>query len=551
MNAKSSKGLWEFRSAKAPSAFDRFVLLILTMAGIISILNFANWWFIGDHVGNVSMFIILSTFIWYAIGRNILIWVNYLRIKKPLSIPVPQADMSVAIFTTCAPGEPLSMFDNTLAALANVTYPHTTYLLDGTKDPAYRAMAEKHGAIWLDMTGVGGAKAGKINNALGRTTEDCILVLDPDHIVFPNFLDQTLGFFEDEKVGFVQVSQGYYNQYRSFTAAGAAEQTYTFYGPTQMGMYGHGSAVAIGANCTFRRKALESIGGHAEGLAEDLLTSIRIHAAGWQSVYNPVIVSRGLVPEDFGSFCKQQLKWSRGVFEVLFDELPKVFTRLTFWQKLTYSAIGTYYLVGTTTLFFILVPVLYFFTGILPARMNFADFLVKGSLIVIIAALIYAYAQRFLCDPSERGFHWRGMILKYSSWPVFFFGFVLSLVRSDIPYIPTSKRAVVGLFSPFARPLVLYCIIFIIMVTMVYIDRRYFVPESELMFSAQKTWGMIGFALIAFIQSMGGIFAAIQSMNLKDEDPWTKVNVNKIIVSKNKISKHEDSHSSRWVRHTA
>ena len=89
------------------------------------------------------------------------------------------------------------------------------------------------------------------------------------------------------------------------------------------------------------------------------------------------------------------------------------------------------------------------------------------------------------------------------------------------------------------------------MVTMVYIDRRYFVPESELMFSAQKTWGMIGFALIAFIQSMGGIFAAIQSMNLKDEDPWTKVNVNKIIVSKNKISKHEDSHSSRWVRHTA
>ncbi len=110
----------------------------------------------------------------------------------------------------------------------------------------------------------------------------------------------------------MQVSQGYYNQYRSFTARAAAEQTYTFYGPTQMGMNGYNCSVAIGANCTFRRKALESAGGHGIGLAEDLVTSIRIHAAGWKSVYHPVMVARGLVPEDFGSFCKQQLKWARG-----------------------------------------------------------------------------------------------------------------------------------------------------------------------------------------------------------------------------------------------
>ncbi len=536
MKKGNSKNLWEFREARAIRRTDRFILFVLTVAGIISILNFMDWWFQAGHIGNLILFVILSAFFWYGVGRNILIWVNYLRIKKPDNVPVPTEGLSVAIFTTCAPGEPLSMFENTLAALTNVTYPHNTYLLDGTQDPAYRALAEKHGAIWLDMTGVQGAKAGKINNALQRTTEDFILVLDPDHIVFPNFLDQTLGFFQDEKIGFVQVSQGYYNQYRSFTAAGAAEQTYTFYGPTQMGMYGHGCAVAIGANCTFRRKALESIGGHAEGLAEDLLTSIRIHAAGWESVYNPVIVSRGLVPEDFGSFCKQQLKWSRGVFEVLFDELPKLFTRLSFWQKISYTAIGTYYFVGTTTFFFILVPLLYFFTGILPARMNFAEFLVKGSLIVIIASFIYAYAQNFLCHPeTERGFHWKGMVLKYSCWPVFFFGFMLAVLRRDIPYIPTAKKAVIGFFTPFARPLVVYCILFIMMVIVVYVDRRYFVPESELIFSAQKTWGMIGFSFIAFIQSVGGILAAVESMKLAEEDPWEQINIHNIIIKQHKL----------------
>jgi cellulose synthase (UDP-forming) len=329
----------------------------------------------------------------------------------------------------------------------------------------------------------------------------------------------------------VQVSQAYYNQYRSFTAKGAAEQTYTFYGPTQMGLFGYGCAVAIGANCTFRRKALESIGGHAVGLAEDLMTSIRIHAKGWKSIYNPVIVSRGLVPEDLGSFCKQQLKWARGVFEVSFIELPKLFKHLTFWQKISYLSIGTYYLVGITTFFFIMLPFLYFLTGILPAKMSFADFLIRGSYIVIIAALIYFYVQRFLCDPvTERGFHWRGMLLKYACWPVFMLGFLLSIVNVDIPYIPTAKKAAIGSITPFARPLGIYCILFLITIVAIFINRRLFVPESELIFTSEKTWGMVGFSFIAFIMSVGGILVAFESKRIKEEDPWDKIELSNIKV---------------------
>jgi cellulose synthase (UDP-forming) len=308
MKRKLSKDLWRHREASSVRAREKFILLILVLAGVISIFQFADWWFHKEHIGNTWFFILLSLFFWYGISRLILIWVNYLRIRKPLPVAAPDG-LSVAIFTTSSPGEPLSMFQKTLEACRNITYPHTTYLLDDTQDPEFRKVAEKYGAVWLELVGLPGAKAGKVNKALQLTHEDFILILDPDHIPFPEFLDHTLGFFKDERVGFVQVSQAYYNQYRSFTAKGAAEQTYTFYGPTQMGLYGMGSAVAIGANCTFRRIALESIGGHGIGLAEDLITSIRLHAAGWKSTYNPVVVSRGLVPEDFGSFCKQQLKW--------------------------------------------------------------------------------------------------------------------------------------------------------------------------------------------------------------------------------------------------
>jgi cellulose synthase (UDP-forming) len=241
------------------------------------------------------------------------------------------------------------------------------------------------------------------------------------------------------------------------------------------------------------------------------------------------------VPEEFGSFAKQQLKWSRGVFEVLFVELPKLFRKFTFWQKFSYSAISFYYLTGMMTLFFILIPPFYFFTGIIPANMDFTEFLIKGSNVAFIALLVYLYVQKFLVHPeTERGFHWRGMILKYSLWPVYFLGFVLSLLNYKIPYIPTAKKAVIGSITPFARPLIWYNILFLISVVIVFIDRRFFVPESELFFTSTRTWGMLGFSFLAFIQSMGGILAAWEAMRLKEENPWDKIDVNNIITKKMK-----------------
>ncbi len=515
--------LWRFREAKNVSQAERFILLVLVITGIIFILRFADWWFRNVHIGSPWLYVVLSLAFWYTIGRLIFIWINYLRIRKPAKT-FPKEGMTVAIYTTSSPGEPLAMFEKTLAACAKVNYPHTTYLLDDTQNPEFKACAERHGAVWLELVGIPGAKAGKINKALELTKEDFILVLDPDHVPFPEFFDHTLGYFQDPKVGFVQVSQAYYNQYRSFTAAGAAEQTYTFYGPTQMALSGYGCSVAIGANCTFRKAALESIKGHGIGLAEDLITAIRLHAAGWKSIYNPVVVSRGLVPEDFGSFCKQQLKWARGVFEVTFMELPRLFRKLTGWQRLSYFSIGTYYLVGVTQFIFTLIPFLFFFTGILPARMEFADFIIYGAPVLLCGVAIYLFVQRFLCDLStERGMHWRGMVLKFACWPVFLMGFLLAVVNAEIPYIPTAKKAVTGYISPFIRPMVIHIVLFIMAIAGVVVYRRYYMPESELVSSAERTWGMIGFALLAVLMATGGVYAALEARKMKVEEPWEHI----------------------------
>lgn len=525
MTETDFRHLWTYRRAKGVNRSEKFLLGVLIIAGTVSILRMAEWWFRAQHVGNMFLFLILSLVFWYGMLRLIIIWINYLGIKRPEKKTAPK-DLRVAIFTTSSPGEPLSMFEKTLEACSKITYPHTIYLLDDTQNPDFKKVAEKHGAVWLELVGIPGAKAGKINAALRKTSEDFILVLDPDHIPFPNFLDEVLGFFTDPDVGFVQVAQGYYNQYRSFTAKAAAEQTYTFYGPTQMGMHGYNCSVAIGANCTFRRKALESAGGHGIGLAEDLVTAIRIHAKGWKSIYHPVIVARGLVPEEFGSFCKQQLKWARGVHEVLFEEVPRLFKSLSFWQKLSYLTIGTYYLEGLTTLIYLLIPFMYFWLGILPAQMSFLEFIQMGFPIIFFSSVIYLYVQRWLSDvTTERGVHWRGMVMKFACWPVYFLGFVLSIFDKKIPYIPTAKQAVLGGISPFARPLIAQLLVFLITLGWIMYQRVSVLTDVELLASAEITYGMLFFALIPFAMALISMYAVTESRKLKVESPWEKVNL--------------------------
>lgn len=520
----TGRQLWQ-RCAAPPARFrDRLVLLVLAGAGLVAVVRLFEWWFRAGHVAQPLLFVLLSLAFWYGIGRIVVSWVNYAAIARPPSREAP-AGLRVAVFTTSSPGEPIEMFEKTLAACRRIAYPHTTYLLDDTRDPRFRDLARRCGAVWLEIAGLPGAKAGKINRALELTSEEFLLVLDPDHLPFPEFLDRVLGHFDDRRVGFVQVSQAYYNQRRSFTAAAAAEQTYAFYGPGLMGLYGHGASLAIGANCTFRRAALESIGGHGIGLAEDLVTAIRLHARGWQSVYIPEILSRGLVPEDLRSFLRQQLKWSRGVHEVAFVELLRAFSGLTWRQRLSYGAIGTYYLCGLTTATYLLFPYLYLWFDVQPANMRFGSFLLAVVPVGAIGLMMYLYVQRWVCDPRlERGLHLRGFMLKIACWPVYAAGTLLAIARAEIPYVPTAKRAVGGRFVGVAWPQILLMTIYV--ATAVQVVRTRLLSDAVAHAdSPEAVWGMLAFATVPVIAAAGAVLAAWQSRHPPARAAWDEVDL--------------------------
>ncbi|MBD3393321.1 MAG: glycosyltransferase [Chitinivibrionales bacterium] len=433
------------------TAWHRIMLWVLVTLGIEAVLYYGAWWLEPAHRRNMFFFTFLTFAIFWGLFRSLINWFYLLFIRIPPETDAPEG-VKVDVFMTAMPGEPRDMIAKSLTAASGMNYPHQTYLLDGGNDAELIALCRRLGVRHLDCTNVHGAKAGKINHALEKSSGDYILVIDPDHIARPDFLDKVLGHFSDPEVGFVQVVQAYHNQNESFVARAGAEQTYGFYGPTMMGMHGLGAAVAIGANCTFRRTALEDIGGHAVDLAEDLLTSLRMHANGWKSAYVPYRASFGQTPADLHSHFKQQLKWSTGMFNVFFrDYLPNAF-RMRLGAALHYFFAGTYYLEGVATAITCILPVLFLFFGLWAVEMELDAFLLHLAPYVFMSMVIGWYTQRWLRDRSEQGFPWRGMFLLKATWPVFVLGFVYWITRTRVPYLPTPKTAEKGVFTNLVLP---------------------------------------------------------------------------------------------------
>lgn len=411
----------------------------LISLGIVFFLIFILWFFKEEHIGYKPLYYLLTAALIFRLIKIAHEWYHYWGISAP-EIPERTREWTVDMLTTFVPGEPYEMTVKTLEAMVAVTYPHTTYLCDEGDDPYLKKVCKDLGVVHVTREIKVNAKAGNINNALKQATGEITIVLDPDHIPAPNFIDRVLPYFENEEIGYAQCVQAYYNQNESLIAKAAAEQTYSFYGPMMMSMNKYGTAQAIGANCAFRRSALDSIGGHAAGLSEDMHTAMQLHSKGWKSVYVPEALSRGLAPATLSAFYKQQLKWSRGTFELLFVSFPRLVKGFTIRQTIHYLTIPLYFLYGLIGLIDIAIPVVSMVLAEVPWKMELGELLMFAAPLGFLSILIRQYSQRWLLEESERGFHLLGGILLAGTWWVFLLGLIYTIFRIKVPYIPTPKE---------------------------------------------------------------------------------------------------------------
>ncbi|HJQ18791.1 MAG TPA: glycosyltransferase [Gemmatimonadaceae bacterium] len=311
----------------------------------------------------------------------------------------PPPGRTVDVFITCY-NEPLEVLRRTAIGARAIRYPHRTYMLDDGKRDDVRGMCDELGIGYIRRVGNANAKAGNLNHAISVTSGEFILQLDSDHVPFPNIIDRLLGYFNDPKMAVVQSPQDFYNV-DSFThvvndeGRRLWEENRIFYSLIQPGRDHWNASFFCGSCGMLRRSALESIGGfQSQTIIEDMETTIQLHAHGWKSAYHRETIAYGLAPGAAEAYHVQRLRWGQGAMQILRKLKPLTMKGLTLPQRINYFAGTAAYFEGWQKAVFYLMPLFFFFTGVLPVAGDQTAFLTRLIPYIFISIIAFELLSR-------------------------------------------------------------------------------------------------------------------------------------------------------------
>lgn len=415
--------------------------LLLVSVGVGTLVLYLSWWFKLDRLLVPPLLLVFAFVFPYALFQVFGSWLIYLatfRRVRRLLLCRP-TDLTIDVFVTAC-GESERLVERSLQACLKMNGGFNLWLLDDGDDPRLRELARRLGVSYLTRRGNADRKAGNINAALTRTHGEIVIIFDVDHAPAPSFLSKTIPYFGDPEMGFVQVMLTFDNGQEGWIAKAAAESSLDFYNPTSIGSDGMWSTTLVGSNAVIRRAALQSIGGYRPGLAEDLATSVALHAHGWRSVYVEQPLAPGYAPPDLTAWFTQQLKWSRGVFEVLLTDFARSLPHLKRGMLAAYSVRMTYYWIGLLMGLHVLVA-----AGVMLAPKHetlyaFQDYLLHAAPLVALVLLIRQRSLQTWRHPTlKASIHWRPVMLILGSWPVYAWAWLLAVARRPLRFRPTPK----------------------------------------------------------------------------------------------------------------
>ncbi|MBI4060747.1 MAG: glycosyltransferase [Elusimicrobia bacterium] len=305
------------------------------------------------------------------------VFLFYFQARQPVGhkiVEVPERSLpAVDVFITIY-NEPLHVLHVTLVACAALDYPRdrlSIYVLDDGPRDSVREMAAKYGCRYLTRPDRRHAKAGSLNNALRHSRGEFILSLDCDHVPVRSFLRETIGYFQDSKVAFVQTAQHFYNpdifQHNLHLDNELVHEQDLFFQVIEPGRERTNSVMFAGTSAVLRRAALDSIGGIQTICAiEDTHTSMRLQAKGWKGIYHNRAVSAGLSPESYSGYLTQRMRWARGGIQLFVLDNPLLCPGLSLAQRLSYFSSILYFFHGWARLVFLLIPLAFLYGNTQP-----------------------------------------------------------------------------------------------------------------------------------------------------------------------------------------
>jgi cellulose synthase/poly-beta-1,6-N-acetylglucosamine synthase-like glycosyltransferase len=163
-----------------------------------------------------------------------------------------------------------------------------------------------------------GYKAGALENGLKTATGEVVAIFDADFIPPVDFLERTVHFFADEKVGMVQTRWGYLNRHYNVLTEVQAMLLDGHFVLEHVARAGAGKFFNFNGTAGIMRKSMiaDAGGWQHDTLTEDSDLSYRAQLKGWRFVYVPSIECLSELPVDTYGFQVQQSRWAKGLTQV-------------------------------------------------------------------------------------------------------------------------------------------------------------------------------------------------------------------------------------------
>lgn len=433
-----------------------------------------------------------------AIARTATMYVHHKKIEVDVFIPVF--------------GEPLEDIRETAIAARDMYGLHSTYILDDGKSDKVKSMAQQVGVNYIRRPTNENAKAGNINYALSKTNGQYFAIIDADFVASPRFLYETIPFFENDNLAFVQTPQ-FYDNMGNFVSTGANFMQHVFYSLIQTGKNRFNSAFCVGTNVVFSRAAIASIGGmYSKSKSEDIWTSILLHEKGYDSRYISNVLAVGKTPETLKAYSKQQLRWATGSFEIFLKHNPLFASGLSVEQRLQYLATTSYYFVGFSVLMLLLLPPLQIFFNLSPINVAipFWQWAILYSSFYMTQLLLAFYTMG--------GLKIKTLLLANASFPIYVKAFWNALRGRDMAWHATNAK--VKYDSPFNYVrMQVYVFIFLLLTSVVGVGKAIYTDS----YSISVAWNILNTVIFGYFAKAAWSEARILRRSHKHQVKHIKV----------------------------
>jgi cellulose synthase/poly-beta-1,6-N-acetylglucosamine synthase-like glycosyltransferase len=282
-----------------------------------------------DYAILAPYFAVLSVLSFYGLHRYKIIR-EYFKYKKTVAALKPRPFAELPRVTIQLPiYNERFVVERLLAETTKIDYPRHLLqfqVLDDSTDDTHaftEALCKKYAAAgfpieYIHRDNRHGFKAGALENGLKTATGEFIAVFDADFVPPRDFLQRTIHYFTDPKVGMVQTRWTYLNRHYNVLTEVQAMLLDGHFVLEHVARAGGGLFFNFnGTAGVLRRAMIEDAGGwQHDTLTEDSDLSYRAQLKGWRFVYAPDVECPSELPVETYGFQVQQARWAKGLTQV-------------------------------------------------------------------------------------------------------------------------------------------------------------------------------------------------------------------------------------------